>query len=383
MNLLRKYFFITLLFILIVILGNFQVSKNIKESELLKESKITSDNKIIKNSQTNITEIVSNLRILFILGNGYGYNFFDLRDQFRDWNCDITIAGTYNEVTSCTNLGKTAIVQNVDLTFSEVNLTTIGDDYDCIIVPSGGHWGGLCHSEAVDVIAAGYQQGLVIASMCVGSAVLGASKIVNGTYVLYHANAASYIRYNGGLIIVDTLAVSDRNIVTGGIGGSLSGGGHTVAPTTLTCRTILRELLKYTYLAKGTYTLNSSIEGTETVYNIQVETTNLEDYLGDYIKTNISKVKVKILLSDNDTIITESELFNEENTDIFAGNFTLSKECDFKVIVEIHTEDNECEIVRFSSTYHNDLIVNKTNGFGFGLLMTGIISLLLGRRKNK
>ena len=379
----KKLLILTLLILIIINLGNVKVLQAKSSTGIKSNYKSNLTNKINSNLQINVTETVSNLRILFILGNSYGYNFFDLRDQFREWNCDITIAGTYDTVTSCTNLGKEAIIQNVDLTFSEVNLTTIGDDYDCIIIPSGGHWGGLIYSDAIDVIAAGYQQNLVIASVCVGSAVIGEADIVNGTYLLYHANAASYVRRSGGLLIVGPSAVSDRKIVTGGIGGSLTGGGHIVAPTTLTCRTILRELLGYTYLAKGYVTVNSSVVGSDTVYKMQVETTDLKDYIGDYYTTNISKIIVKILYSNNDTIITETELNNEENLNIFTGNFTLSDECDFEVNIEINTDDKECEIIRNVYSAHNDLIVKKTTGFGFVLSLTAIIAMLTGRKRIK
>ncbi len=174
---------------------------------------------------------------LFLVSYGYGDNYYDIVDIFTDWNWTVETAGKSTFVTGCHNFHEArSLVCN--LTFDDLDETII-KEYDCVIIPSGGHWGSLVSSSSVEtILITAHKNGLILGTLCIGQAVLANTDgLMNGVKVAYFSMTYDSMQTANAEIIYKDV-VLDRRIVTGGGGGSLAGGGHTVAPTYEFCETV-------------------------------------------------------------------------------------------------------------------------------------------------
>jgi len=75
-----------------------------------------------------------------LVSSGFGLTYFDAKDQFESWGWIVDTARTFQTLYSCPNqeiqvIEPEFLIQNVDWArFIQ---------YDCIFVPSGGHWDSL------------------------------------------------------------------------------------------------------------------------------------------------------------------------------------------------------------------------------------------------
>jgi len=154
-------------------------------------------------------------KALFLVSNAYGDNYYDIVDKFTEWNWTIETAGISSTVTGCVN-HHPARTLHCNLTFDDLDESKIME-YDCVIVPSGGHWSS---------------------TLCIGQAVFAyADDLMDGVKVAYFSMTEEMMDSANAKIIHKDV-VTDKRIVTGGGGGGLSGGGYTVAPTEEFCEAV-------------------------------------------------------------------------------------------------------------------------------------------------
>ncbi len=179
-----------------------------------------------------------NKNALVIAANGVGDTYFDFKEIMESQGWTVTTAGVGEDVDSCRNKPQRDIT--VDLKISDIN-PSMYDDYDCIFIPSGGHWQTLYrYSIAHELINNAYKSGVVISAICVGIKILGKTQIVSGAEIAFYTLAYSDIKNAGGTMVHESV-VSSKGIVTGGTGGGPTGGGASVAPTEELCNAIVEE----------------------------------------------------------------------------------------------------------------------------------------------
>ena len=194
-------------------------------------------------------------KVLFLVSNGYGDNYYDMVGNFSQWGWELETAGSSNVVRGCVN-HHLAYTLNCNLTFNDLNQSKI-QEYDCLIIPSGGHWYSLVALDSVElIIRSAHESGLIIGTLCIGQKVLSdIDGLMDGVKVAYFSMTESDMeRENARIIHRDV--VTDKGFVTGGGGGSLDGGGYTVAPTAEFC-----EAVKTALEPKNSNTLIYSIMG--------------------------------------------------------------------------------------------------------------------------
>lgn len=173
--------------------------------------------------------------VMILAANGVGETYFHAKDKFESWGWIVTTAGLTQSVISCPNTNPRPVP--VDILISEVNNNTISQ-YECIFIPSGGHWNPLLNDmTTLDLISGAYNLSLVISSLCVGIRVLAAANIIDGVRIAYDINSGSYVILAGGILVYERV-VTDQRIVTGGTGGGPTGGGASQAPTIDVCEAI-------------------------------------------------------------------------------------------------------------------------------------------------
>lgn len=177
-------------------------------------------------------------KILTILGLGFGESYFLNKDIMNSYGWELVVASTTTNVISCIN--KDLPNEVADVLIQDIEENDL-DDYDCVFVPSGGHWANLVSLQIVlDLIKEAHEQNITIAGICTGMIVLAFAEILEGVEVASNSHASSYL-YDAGAIMVASSVVSDQGIVTGGFGGGLSIGAEG-APNEEFCEAINTEL---------------------------------------------------------------------------------------------------------------------------------------------
>ena len=178
---------------------------------------------------------LDNANILILVAGGVGITYYHAKDKFETWGWNVDTAGVSPSVVSCPRQNPQVI--NSDYLISEISWSKL-QEYDCIFVPSGGHWDGLSsYQPTLDLIFHAYHSGLILSSLCIGIVVLARADILSGVRIANSPNVLSYIEGVGCIMLEDSV-VTDKRIVTGGTGGGLYGGGASVAPTNETCEAI-------------------------------------------------------------------------------------------------------------------------------------------------
>jgi hypothetical protein len=176
-------------------------------------------------------------KALLLVSYGYGDNYYDIVNKFSEWNWTIDTAGKSTIVSGCANLHEARIL-HCNLTFDDLNRSKIRE-YDCLIIPSGGHWLSLVNTDSVETILnIAYDNGLILGTLCIGQAVFAnVDGLMDGVEVAYFSMTRAEMDLANAEIIHEDV-VTDKRIVTGGGGGGLVGGGYTVAPTEEFCEAI-------------------------------------------------------------------------------------------------------------------------------------------------
>lgn len=161
------------------------------------------------------------IKVLVILPEYYGANYYLNMDNFERFGWNITTAGLTKNVRPCTSyagpLG--CPIVTVDLLISEITDVT---SYDCITIMSATAWSatppcnGLINDQStLNLIKTATDSGLVVAATCSGVRVLAAAGVIEGKEVTGSPKYNyEYIAANATFVGRNHYPVIDGNIVT-------------------------------------------------------------------------------------------------------------------------------------------------------------------------
>jgi len=163
------------------------------------------------------------IRLLILMPDHYGANYFLDRDDFENFGWTVTTAGVTSTVTPCPDyagpLGCPVIA--VDVLVSEIQNIA---DYDILVVTSGSGGNNSCSNlinspQALQLVRDAADSGMVVGAMCSGVRVLAAAGVINGIHVTSNLNDSAYCVSHGAIHVgICAPPVIDGNIVTTSIG---------------------------------------------------------------------------------------------------------------------------------------------------------------------
>jgi len=181
-----------------------------------------------------------NVKVLALITTGFGESYYINKDIMESFGWEFYTAGTAPSVLACTN-------RPLEPATSDYIISQITDseilDFDCVFIPSGGHWLSLCqYQAATDLVETAYYNGSIVSAICTGIAVLAeAGDVLNGTEVVCHPNVSAYVTDAGGILKYVSV-YSHKRVVTGGAGGG-PGIGASGAPNEEFCE-LLKEVVE-------------------------------------------------------------------------------------------------------------------------------------------
>ncbi|UCE19411.1 MAG: thrombospondin type 3 repeat-containing protein [Gemmatimonadota bacterium] len=164
------------------------------------------------------TGMAEDINVLVFMANNYGPNVLFIWDDLEAYGWNITLTGISETIPPCPLFGGLPTI-SIDRLISEITDIT---EYDILLLPpiswrAGNPWADVLGSqEAMDLVTAAVDSGLVVYTMCSGPLVLAAADRLNdvdivgtGQYANQYQNAGA--NYVGS----DHPPVIDGNIVTG------------------------------------------------------------------------------------------------------------------------------------------------------------------------
>ncbi|MHA3963871.1 MAG: DJ-1/PfpI family protein [Candidatus Thorarchaeota archaeon SMTZ1-45] len=292
----------------------------------------------------------ADIEVLILVTNGFGWNYFDAKDCLELWGVNVTtVAYALDyEIDSCLNREPRPIT--ADLLMSEMT-TEMVQEFDCLLVTSGGHWASLIADNTVlNFISDAYDLGLVVASICTGTRVVAeANGIVNGCKVIEFSLSMGQMALAGATTVYGIEAITDGQIITGGRGGGTGGGGWLEAPTSEVCAEIVRQVLGLSRVTNSSITPARGPSGT--TFTIVADTSNLNESLGEILSTDIEEVTAQIYVLGNRTLIDTIELTNPDQNGNYTGYFVGLEDGDYIVDIEIEDSNSTLEVVRELETF--------------------------------
>ncbi|TFG31230.1 hypothetical protein EU527_12925 [Candidatus Thorarchaeota archaeon] len=318
---------------------------------------------------------ISDVKVLMLICDGFGWNYFDAKERLEDWGVSVTTISNSldTNISSCINKPN-------NWTIADYLLMDVEDDivaqFDILYIPSGAQWQSLISSTRVrNFISNAYKNGLIISTLCIGNRVLSeANDIVNGTNVASYPNANTYMFVAGATIRYGVDVVSDNRLITGGTGGGVYTGGNTEAPTSEVCMTLIKEALGYSYISKATISPSSGESGTN--FTLTIEVDDLDEKFHDLLSVdiNITKVIAKVLTKENRTLIESIELTDDDSDSIYVGSIIGTFEEEFVIDFEIEDTNSTLEIERELVSFS----VGKEPITTYMSTFTGVYIVLIG-----
>jgi len=311
--------------------------------------------------------------ILVLLGHAFGWSYFEFMDVVEAWGCDVTITGHTSQIESCLNLAASPV--DADILISEISREDLSE-YDVLFIPAGGSWQDLVNSEpALNLIQMAYEEGLIISGICIGVSPIAASNVTEGHVVTGHNFCYPYVHDSGGTLLPFFRVVSDGQLITGDNGDGFPA-GYEGAPHYDLCVAFMKTLFGYSYFED--MTIQSILEGNDTVYYMNVTTSGQIHLFDDVTTTEITEVTAMLRTSDNETIIAEVELTDPESDSIFVGNITGLEEDDYVVDLEIQDANVSMEYVRdaLAFTAENITTTTTTTTVADGILTVETVAII-------
>ncbi len=293
---------------------------------------------------------VSDIKILMLVTDSFGWNYFDAKDRFESWGINVTTvaySSDYN-ISSCPNREPRPIT--ADLLISEMTPEMVSQ-FECLYIPSGAHWLMLIGSNTVlTFISDAYELGLVVASVCIGTRVIAeANNIVNGSKVVFYTGSWEQMMEADATLTYGVTVVTDAGIVTGSSGGGPTGGGYLEAPTSEVCAEIVRHALRLSRVNETSLYPSRGPIGTS--FSIGAVIDNLNDTLGDILSTDVQEVTAQIYGYGNRTLIDTIELTDDNLDGNYTGTFTGRENGDFVVDIEVEDSNSTLEVVRAAEIF--------------------------------
>jgi len=316
-------------------------------------------------------QVVSDVKVLMIVTEAFGWNYFDAREILESWGVNVTTVAHAldTDVASCFNKPVRGTI--ADFLLSEVE-NDIVTQFDALFIPSGGHWEGLKNSPRVlDFISYAHEHGVIIATTCIGNRVVAESNgIVNGTSVVNYNNPNSYYSMvaAGALIRSGYDAITDNRIVTGAAGDGFPS-GYLGAPTSEICAAMVREALGYSYVDQTEVLPLIGESGTS--FNISADITDLDSELGNLfsVDNNITEVHARIFTKENRTLVETVELTDADEDMVYTGLFTGTIDGEYVIDIEVEDTNSTLEIERESASFAVGIETSTTSTTGTGLVL--------------
>ena len=167
---------------------------------------------LVQTPQAVLTE-PDDVSFLILLGYAFGWSYFEFLEIVEGWGCDVTVTGNTSHLQSCLNREDRSI--EADILISDIEREDLSQ-YDVLFVPSGGQWHDLIATEsALNLIKMAYEEGLVVAGLCIGVTPVAASNITEGKMVTGHNFCYPYVSASGGTLFPFMRVVSDGRLITG------------------------------------------------------------------------------------------------------------------------------------------------------------------------
>ncbi len=291
------------------------------------------------------TPDISDVKVLILVCDGFGWNYFDAKDHLETWGVNVTTVAysiDYN-IDSCLNREPRPIV--ADLLLSEMT-TDMVLQFDCLLVSSGGQWSFLIGSSVVlNFISDAFDLGLVVASICTGTRVVAeANEIVNGSKVVEFMLSAPKMLGAGATTVLGVEAVADGSIITGGSGGGTGGGGWLEASTSEVCAEVIRECLGLSRVAESVLAPFKGPIGTN--FTISAVIDDLNDTLGDILSTSVQEVIARVYGYGNRTLIDTVELQDGNQDGNYTGFFIGMEDGGYVMDIEVEDSNSTLEVVK-------------------------------------
>jgi putative intracellular protease/amidase len=282
---------------------------------------------------------LEDIKVLALIADGFGDPYFYAKEQLESWGCNFTTAGLTDVSASCPNKPQRPVT--CDILISEIDQDIISD-FDCMFIPPGAsHLYLQSDQDTLELIAMAYDEGLVIATMCVSLVVLArANGITSGVNVVTHNNANYDFQEAGAIIRGDARIISDSRIITA---NRLPGVSLSVL-TYQVCKIIAKEALSFSYVHKTTLESASGDSGTE--YTVNVEIIDWAETLIPGNVTEIAKVTAYIRSDTNSSFTKTVELTEGDQENIYSGNFTELNDGSYRIKIEVKDSNGTLEVAR-------------------------------------
>jgi hypothetical protein len=219
--------------------------------------------------------------------------------------------------------------------------------YDCLIIPSGGHWQELTNSEDVlNLIRMAYNAGLMISSICIGMIPVADAHVIEGKFVAGHNGAYGEVNDANGTMLSTRRVVMDGQLITGDNGAGPPE-GFVGAPHKEVCISILRQLFNHSYFC-GVAIDNAVVES-EMEYTISVNTSGAINLFGNITTPEIDEVSVRIY-HENGTYIRTVPL-DEDDTNMYSVGLADLEPADYYLDVWVEDVNRTLEIVRNATSF--------------------------------
>ncbi|MFX0168958.1 MAG: DJ-1/PfpI family protein [Candidatus Hodarchaeota archaeon] len=330
-----------------------------------------------------LVETQATVDALILVTDGFGWTFFDAVDYLESWGVNVDVIAHSLDVTidSCPNHPPRPITADLLLTTFDVNDLT---GYDCLFIPSGGHWQALVNSQAVrDFVSTAFTEGLVIASVCIGNMVVARSnEIVDGCTVVSYAQSNVAMEQAGASIVSGVEVVVDHHIVTGATGGGFPD-GYQYAPTYEVCLAMVKAALGLSYVRSTT--MEPLPDGTG--FAVTVETQDPAAYLIGIPSNEIASLTIGLYLTQTPTeAVTTLQLYDPDYDGIYLGTVTGLAPGQYQLNVEVEDSSETLEIVVNAATsslapFLNPFLIGGV--IVIGGIITSVLAIVLWKRRSK
>ncbi|MGY5863434.1 MAG: DJ-1/PfpI family protein [Candidatus Thorarchaeota archaeon] len=315
---------------------------------------------------------VSDVKVLVILCDGFGWNYFDAKDRLVAYGVNVTtVANSLDyDIDSCVNRAPRPIT--ADLLMSEMTPEMV-QEFDCLLVTSGGHWANMIASSLVmTFISDAFDLGLIVASICTGTRMVAeANDIVNGSKVVSFTLSSPQMMSAGATPVWGVEAVADGQIITGGRGGGTTAGGYLEAPTSEVCAEIIREILSLSRVTD--VTLHPATGRLGTNLSVSVMTDNLNETLDNVLSTEIEEVTAVIYTGDSRTLVDEIPLSDDDHDGNYTGGITGLELGDYILDIEVEDSNETVEVCQAVKTFSVE-VDSTPSGTIDNIMIMGIVS---------
>ncbi|NHJ14923.1 MAG: hypothetical protein EAX95_14675 [Candidatus Thorarchaeota archaeon] len=287
------------------------------------------------------------VKVLSLISDGFGWNFFDTRDKLEAMGVTVdTVAYALDyEIDSCYNRAPRPIT--ADYLVSDVTQEIL-TQYHALFIPAGGQWHALHQAGVVqDFISDAYELGLVIAAMCIAQTTLAcANDIISGSKLAYFGLSWEDVTDAGGIPIFNSRVVSHNRFITGGAGGGYNpGDGYLSAPSYMVAVELVRECLGYSRVEDISI---SPVDATQRNFTIQATLADLSTAIPELNSTDIESITAFIYVAANHTEITSFELTDEDEDGTYSAEIDGLEEdvytIDFEIFDSAHVRDVESDV---------------------------------------